>query len=136
MARQQFLLEAFHKHKRPRIDYWLNGCSLIDFSDNSDSDTKLHEDSTQTNSEMDIMPLNKSNDLILENDEEPMNQANLPPSTSQSKLLEFGVIKQPYQPRSKGAFPKRKLGQKNQSIVPFSLLGLIISCGRNGSTGK
>ena len=41
---------------------------------------------------MDIMPLNKINDPILENDEEPMNQANLPASTSQSELLEFGVI--------------------------------------------
>ena len=42
MARQQSLLEAFHKHKRPRIDDGLDGSSLIDFSDSSDSDTELH----------------------------------------------------------------------------------------------
>ena len=42
MARQQSLLEAFHKHKRPQIDDGLDGSSLIDFSDSSDSDTELH----------------------------------------------------------------------------------------------
>ena len=37
-------------------------------------------------------------------------------------MFEFWVIKQPYQPRSKGAFPKRKLGQKkteHRSFQPF-----------------
>ena len=35
---------------------------------------------------MDIMLLNESNDLILDNDEEPMNEANLPASTSKTVL--------------------------------------------------
>ena len=87
MAWQQSLLETFQKQKRPRLDDGLDGSSLIDSSDSSDSDTELHhEDSTLANSEMDIMPLNESNDLILDNDEEPMNQANLPASTSKTYI--------------------------------------------------
>ena len=40
-------------------------------------------------------------------------------STSPNELIEFEVIQDPYQPRSKQLFPKRKFGQKNPVYRSF-----------------
>lgn len=85
---------------------------------------------------MDIMQLNESNDLILENDEEPMNQANLLVSTSQRSCLNLRLLSNLINFAPRVHSPKENLAIKNQRIVPFSFLGLIISCGRYGSTWK
>lgn len=90
MATSQRQLSLFESFQRPRSE---DSCNLVD-SQHSDN---VSETSAWPASEMDT-----TDDL-----------------PSQSECLDFGMINEPYQPRSKKSFPKKKFGQKTPVYRSF-----------------
>ena len=128
--RQQSLLETFQNQKSARDDeecsvsesYRSEKCSNSEFY-GSESDIDLFE-TIDSNSRMGAAASDQA-----------VSQASLSCSQS-SELLEFGVVEEPYQPRTRRMFPKKSLGKRSLSIALSALHGLIMHYGVNGFIGK
>ena len=108
--RQQSLLETFQKQKSARVD---EECSVHRSEECSNNEFYGSE------SDIDLFETIDSNSRIgAAASDQAVSQASLSCSQS-SELLEFGVVEEPYQPRTQRMFPKKKFGQKKPEYRSF-----------------